>query len=97
VGRRAGNTSGLRELLIADREYRLPGCPQPGPWFGRVRDELLEDLKTGGRVEVGSPTLMSALLHAGQDYRRYAFGGADWGKAFLLDEHDRLTELPADR
>ena len=86
-------SDGLRELLIADREYRLPGCPEPGPWFGRTRDELLEELKAGGPVEVGSATLMCALMHAGLDYRRFAFGGADWDKVFVLDERDKLTEL----
>ena len=35
---------------------------------------------------------MCALLHAGLDCRRYAFGGADWGKVFLLDERDQLRE-----
>jgi hypothetical protein len=35
---------------------------------------------------------MSALLHARLDCRRYAFGGPDWGKRFLLDEHGRLVE-----
>jgi hypothetical protein len=92
VGRRASTSDGLRELLIADREHRLPGSPGPGPWFGRVRDELLEELKSGGPVVVGSATLMCAMQHAGLDYRRYAFGGADWGKVFLLDERDQLRE-----
>jgi hypothetical protein len=98
VGRHAGNTSGLRALLIADREYRLPGCPKPGPWAAPrgVRDELLEELKAGGRVEVGAATVMSALMHAGMDYRRVAFGGVDWNMAFVLDEHDRLNELTAE-
>jgi hypothetical protein len=85
-------SDGLRELLIADREYRLPGCPEPGPWFGRTRDELLEELKAGGPVEVGSATLMCALMHAGTDYRRFAFGGADADKLFRL-EGDQLIEL----
>jgi hypothetical protein len=49
----------------------------------------------GGPVEVGSADLMHALMHSGQDYRRYAFGGTDADKVFLLDQHDRLTELPA--
>lgn len=90
--KRRENATGLRELLIADREYRLPGCPNPGPWFGRVRDGLLEELKSGGPVLVGAATLMCALLHAGLDCRRYAFGGSDWGKTFVLDAQDRLTE-----
>lgn len=92
---RQARSDGLRELLIADREHRLPGCPKPGPWVGSGRDELLEALKAGGPVEVGSATLMLALMHAGQDYRRFAFGGADWDKVIRLDEHDRLAELGA--
>ena len=91
--KRRENATGLRELLIADREYRLPGNSKPGPWFGRVRDGLLEELKAGGPVVVGAADLMCALMHAEMDYRRYAFGGGDWGKVFELDEHDRLTEL----
>jgi hypothetical protein len=90
---RQARSDGLRELLIADREYRLPGCPEPGPWFGRTRDELLEELKSGGPVEVGSADLMCALMHAGMDYRRFAFGGADADKLFRL-EGDQLIELP---
>jgi hypothetical protein len=92
VGRLVGSTSRLRALLIADREYRLPGCPKPGRWFGSVRDELLEELKAGGPVEVGSATLMCALMHAGLDYRSFAFGGADADKMFRL-EGDQLIEL----
>jgi hypothetical protein len=94
--KRRENATGLRELLIADREYRLPGNSKPGPWFGRVRDELLEELKSGGPVVVGAATLMCALMHAGLDCRRYAFGGSDWGKTFVLDERDRLIEWTDD-
>lgn len=88
--KRRANTSGLRQLLIADRQYALPGWPPPGRWFGRTRDELLDELKAGGPVVVGS---MCALLHARLDHRRFAFGGADWGKVFELSERDELTEL----
>jgi hypothetical protein len=90
---RQARSDGLRGLLITDREYRLLGCPTPGPWFGRVRDELLEELKAGAPVEVGAATVMSALMHAGLDYRRFAFGGADVNKLFRL-EGDQLVELP---
>jgi hypothetical protein len=95
MGRRVSNTSGLRELLIADREYRLQGCPKPGPWAAPRggRDQLLDELKAGRPVEVDSSTLMVALMHARMDYRAYAFGGVHEGKRFELDEHDRLTEL----
>ena len=90
MGRHAGNTSGLRELLIADREHRLPGSPPPGPWA--ARDRLLAELKAGGPVVVGAADLMCALMHAELDYRRVAFGGADWDKTFVLTERDELTE-----
>jgi hypothetical protein len=36
---------------------------------------------------------LCALSHARPPKRQVEFGGADWGKRFLLDEHDRLTEL----
>jgi hypothetical protein len=49
-------------------------------------------LKAGAPVVVGAATLMSALMHARQDYRRYAHGGADADKVFVLDG-DRLSEL----
>jgi hypothetical protein len=89
MARRQARSDGLRELLIVCREHRLPGCPKPGPWVGRGRDELLEALKAGGPVEVGSADLMLALMHGGQDYRRFAFGGADAERMFRLDG-DRL-------
>jgi hypothetical protein len=50
------------------------------------------DLREGRPAVVSATTVMCALLHAGVDCRRYAFGGADWGKVFVLDEYDRLTE-----
>jgi hypothetical protein len=72
------------------------GCPKPGPWVAPRDggDELLEVPKAGGPVEVASADLMRALMHAGQDYRRYAFGGADADKVFVLDG-DRLAGLPS--
>ena len=93
--KRRANTSGLRELLIAFREHRLPKSTPPPPWSaprGRP-DELLDELKSGNAVEVSSSMLLSAMIAAGLDCRRYAYGAADWGKVFELDEHDRLTEL----
>ena len=49
--KRTKASSGMRELLIADREYRLPGCPPPPPWSAPRgwRDELLKALKAGGK------------------------------------------------
>lgn len=32
-------------------------------------------------------------MYAGMPCDRWAYGGADWGKTFVLDERDRLTEL----
>jgi hypothetical protein len=92
--RERGRSDGLRELLIADREYRLTGCPKPGPWAAPRggRDELLEALKAGGPVVVGSSTLMAALLHAGLDARRYAYGGPGWDKLFELGADNQLRE-----
>lgn len=55
---------------------------------------LLEALKAGSPVEVGSADLMIAMMHGGQDYRRFAFGGAAADRVFLLDG-DRLLELSA--
>ena len=43
-------------------------------------------------VVVSSSTLLSALMHAGLPHRELAYGGRDWHKCFVLDEHDRLTE-----
>lgn len=94
---KAGGDS-LRELLIACREHRLAGCPKPGPWVRCVRDELLDELKVGGPVEIGSAELLVAMMHAGLPetaWRRYALGGADHGRVFLLDS-ERLAELAAE-
>ncbi len=35
---------------------------------------------------------MCALLHAGLDARRYAYGGPDWDKLFELGADDQLRE-----
>jgi hypothetical protein len=35
---------------------------------------------------------MRAFMHAGLPYRTLAYGGADWHKTFVLDEHDQLRE-----
>jgi hypothetical protein len=96
---RQARSDGLRELLIAYREHKLPKSTPPPPWSaprGR-RDELLDALKAGAAVEVVSPTLLSAMMAAGLPeaaYKRFAFGGADWAKAFVLTERDELVELP---
>lgn len=63
-----------------------------GVAIGRV-DEREQALASGEPVTVSSAQLMCALMNAGLDYRRFAYGGADADKLFQLDEHDRLTEL----
>jgi hypothetical protein len=90
----------LRELLIAYREHRLPKSPPP-PWSAPRGwpDELLDDLKARNAVMVSSDTLLGAYIDAGlpeATYRRFGFGGADYEKRFVLDDHDRLTELTDD-
>jgi hypothetical protein len=99
MGRRPSRESnGLRELLIADRQAGVdswnrrdaPGWPADRP---PMRDRLLEELKAGGPVEVGAADLMCALHRAGLDYRRFAFGGADWARVFVLTERNELVEL----
>jgi hypothetical protein len=84
--------TGLRDLLIADREHRLPGSPPPGPWSGGAHAELLAALKAGVPVVVSSAILLRAHLHAGIPHRQYAFGGADWGRTFLLDVDGVMSE-----
>jgi hypothetical protein len=36
--------------------------------------------------------LLGASMRAGRPHRQYAYGGADWGKSFVLDEDGTLTE-----
>ena len=50
-------------------------------------------LKGGKVVVLASSALLRASMHAGLPYRSYAFGGREWGKTFVLDEHDNLSEL----
>lgn len=97
--RRQQNNTGLRELLIADREYRLPGCLNPPPWSAPRgwRDGLLEALKSGEPVVVSSAVLMRALLHAGLPSDDYAYGGRHWGKQWHTDVDGTLTEYVEDR
>jgi hypothetical protein len=35
---------------------------------------------------------MRELMYARLPHREFAYGGADWGKVFVLDERDQLTE-----
>jgi hypothetical protein len=77
----------LRELLISDWDrwmvrWRIPG---------RVC-EYEKALKSGAAVGVSADMLLCAYSHAGLPWRQFAYGGADWGKSFVLDERDELTE-----
>ena len=42
---------------------------------------------------ISSSTLLSVCLAAGLSTRRFAYGGPDWAKSFLLDERDQLSEI----
>jgi hypothetical protein len=88
MARRPGNNSGLRNLLIADRErfmerWQIPGKP----------DEHLEALRAGEEVLVGSAQLMRALMHAGLRHDDFAFGGRHYKTVFVLGENDQLAEM----
>jgi hypothetical protein len=61
-----------------------------------MRDPTLEALRAGEWVVLHSDALLSAFLPAGLPVDRFCCGGPDCGKLFLLDEHDRLTELAGD-
>jgi hypothetical protein len=85
--RRVSNTSGLRQLILADHRRSLQRWRIPGR-----ADELEDALESGAPVVVSASRLMRALLHARLPCDRLAFGGQDHGKVFLLDERDQLTE-----
>ena len=55
-------------------------------------DELLDAMRAGNAIVVGSTALLSACIAAGLPCDRFGFGGADYKKSFLLDEHDQLSE-----
>jgi len=80
---------GLRGLLIRDRlrsQQRWPLPPgQP--------DEVLEALRAGEAVGVDAPYLLRVLSRAGLPCDRFAYGGADWRKAYVLDGRGELSEV----
>lgn len=78
----------MRPLLIAERESGGRRWAFPGR-----TDEYLADLHAGRAVTVSSAALMRAATHAGMPSERWAYAGTDWGKTFILDERDRLTEV----
>lgn len=98
---RQARNDGVRELLIAYREYRLPKSTPPPRWsapMGRP-DPLLDGLKAGKAVPLDSSVLVSAYMAAGLPeaaYRRFGFGGADAHKLVRLDEQGRLSEMSDD-
>jgi hypothetical protein len=93
---RQARNDGVRQLLIDYREHAVPKSTPPPRWSaprGR-RDELLDDLKAGRSVVVGSATLLCAMMAAKlpeATCRRFCYGGPDYDRQFLLDG-DRLTE-----
>jgi hypothetical protein len=98
--RRTSNASGgLRELLIAEADHRRErwargphwGWPEDTDWTLPMLDWEI-DLRAGRAVLVSSTALLVALMHAGLPHDRFAYGGADWHKSFLLDERGGLTE-----
>jgi hypothetical protein len=52
-----------------------------------------EEALANGRPVVTSARMLRALNMAGLDSRPYGFGGSEYGKCWLLDENDRLTEI----
>jgi hypothetical protein len=85
--KRRQTETGLRQLLLDDHRRSLERWRIPG----RV-DERERALESGEPVTVPSAQMMCALMHAGMDYRPYAFGGVHADKLFELED-DRLTEL----
>jgi hypothetical protein len=97
---RQARSDGLRELLIAYKEHRLPKSTPAPPWSAPRgwADPTLDALKAGEPVEIGAATLLCAMMAAGlpeSAWRRFALGGTDHDSLFRLDELDRLIELAA--
>jgi hypothetical protein len=87
MARRFVRDDGVRQALIPDAQrsaarWAISGRPS----------ERLEVLRSGVPVVVSSACLLTAFSRAGLPVRDYCFGGRHWGKAFLLDEFDQLTE-----
>jgi hypothetical protein len=87
VGRRVGNTSGLRQLLIAQWDKSMLRWRIPGEVYAYE-----EALKGGEAVAVSSSRVMGALFSAGLPCNEYCFGGRYFKSVFVLDENDRLVE-----
>jgi hypothetical protein len=55
-------------------------------------DEWDEALRAGQPVIVSAVRLFAAVHDAGLDWRPYAYGGEHFGKSFVLNANDGLTE-----
>jgi hypothetical protein len=86
--RREATTGPLRELLIAEWERRR----ERWPLAEGQRDEKLEDLRAHVPVVVHADTLLSVFMRARLPHAQFCYGGSDYEKVFVLDEHDRLYE-----
>jgi hypothetical protein len=104
VGRRAGDMSGLRQLLLDDYRRSLERWRQPGKAY-----EKEEALACGVPVVVGAADLMCALMHAGLPHspsricrfctRRYKIErcgvvGAFDGRSVAVKLHERTLLIP---
>lgn len=87
MARRVRRNDGLRKLLIAERERGLKR------WPVSTGDEYLDGLRSGGPVLVSSSQLMRALMHARLPYGTYCFGGADFGRLFVLGADGALDPV----
>ena len=97
---RTGGTEGLRSLLIAEDDALRERWRQPRSgweWLSEEDRELqVNDWSidfafwpAGGGVVVDAAVRVDARR---LPHRELAYGGRDWHKCFVLDEHDRLTE-----
>ena len=81
-------SGGLRELLIEKRERDLQRWPLTGK-----QDDWLEDLRAHVPVTVSSAQVLHALSGARLPCDRFAYGGSEWGKFFVLDAGGELREV----
>ena len=85
--RRQQRSTGLRQVLIQEWDRGMARWRIPG----RIC-EYEEALKAGKPVVVSSSSMLRAFMAAGLPTDRFAYGGPDWGKSFLLDERDQISE-----